>query len=116
MKTLLECERQGQDNRANFLWPHENGSIEEAGYEFANGKNEDYIKSWWETLKARIRNWQPIPAKPEQGQGEKNCENCGNNLPDNTCVFIDCLKFSDWQPIPVKVALEYRLEDQKLGV
>jgi hypothetical protein len=51
-----------QENRANFLWPHEDGSIEEAGYEFANGKTGDYLKEWWDILKKRIRE---LPAQAE---------------------------------------------------
>lgn len=41
--------------RANFLWPFEDDSIEEAAYEFANGKTEAYQKEWYEILKERIR-------------------------------------------------------------
>ena len=41
--------------RANFLWPAESGSIEEAGYEFANGKTEAFRKIWWKILNARIK-------------------------------------------------------------
>jgi hypothetical protein len=44
---------------ANFLFPHVQGSIEEAGYEFANAKTEEYQKEWWETLKIRIKRDQP---------------------------------------------------------
>lgn len=39
---------------ANFLWPYEDGSVEEAGYEFVNGKTEPYRKLWWKELKRRI--------------------------------------------------------------
>lgn len=41
--------------RANFLWPVEVGSIEHAGYEFANGEIEDYQEYWWGILLERIR-------------------------------------------------------------
>lgn len=41
--------------RANFLWPHEAGSVEEAGYEFGNGKTQEYQKFWWETLLERAK-------------------------------------------------------------
>lgn len=41
------------DYKANFLWPYEDGSIEEAGYEFRNGMSEEYVKQWWETLLER---------------------------------------------------------------
>lgn len=36
--------------KANFLWPHEDGSIEQAGYEFANATVEEYRQEWWEEL------------------------------------------------------------------
>lgn len=49
--------------RANFLWPAESGSVEEAGYEFANGQTEAYRKSWWIILVARIRRLAPRKRK-----------------------------------------------------
>ena len=39
---------------ADFLFPHEKGSVEEAGYEFANAKTEGYQRQWWEILLWRI--------------------------------------------------------------
>lgn len=39
---------------ANFLWPYEEGSIDEAGYEFANARTEEYQRRWWITLLFRI--------------------------------------------------------------
>ena len=42
------------EHRANFLWPCEDGTIEEAGYEFANGLTEEYRQHWWEILYGRI--------------------------------------------------------------
>lgn len=41
--------------KANFLWPHETNTIEEAGYEFANAGTEEYQSQWWNVLVARIR-------------------------------------------------------------
>ena len=41
--------------RANFLWPVKQGSIAEAGYEYANAKTEPYRKTWWRILKHRIK-------------------------------------------------------------
>ena len=38
------------EHKADFLWPHEDGSIEEAGYEFANGATEGYRQTWWRIL------------------------------------------------------------------
>lgn len=46
--------------RANFLWPHKDGSAEEAAYEFANAETEEYRKKWWEILKDRMKP-QPQP-------------------------------------------------------
>ena len=46
--------------KAEFLWPHEDGSIEEAGYEFANGKSEDYVKKWWEILLERALGYDAV--------------------------------------------------------
>jgi hypothetical protein len=43
------------DYKANFLWEHDDGSIEQAGYEFINGKTEEYQKQWWKILIKRIR-------------------------------------------------------------
>lgn len=39
---------------ADFLWPFRDGSVEEAGYEFANAKTEEYQKLWWGILKSRL--------------------------------------------------------------
>lgn len=39
---------------ADFLWPCQDGSVEEAGYEFANAKTEEYQKLWWDILKRRL--------------------------------------------------------------
>jgi len=40
--------------KADFLWPHEKGSVEEAGYEFANARTEEYRQQWWDILIERI--------------------------------------------------------------
>jgi hypothetical protein len=42
------------DYKANFLWPHNDGSIEESGYELVNGRTEKYRKQWWDILLERI--------------------------------------------------------------
>jgi len=42
-------------SRTEFLYPYEDGSIEEAGYEFANGLTEAYRKQWWDILVTRIK-------------------------------------------------------------
>jgi hypothetical protein len=41
--------------RANFLFGKPNGSVEEAGYEFANANTEQYRKQWWRILLLRAR-------------------------------------------------------------
>ena len=41
------------DYRAEFLWPHEDDSVEEAGYEFANAQTDAFRKEWWNTLLER---------------------------------------------------------------
>jgi uncharacterized Zn finger protein (UPF0148 family) len=48
----LEGERHGE--KAGFLWPHAEDSVEEAGYELINGKTEEYKKTWWGILLARV--------------------------------------------------------------
>lgn len=45
----------GNERRANFLWPHKQYSVEEAGYEFANARTEGYRKIVWRVLLARIK-------------------------------------------------------------
>jgi hypothetical protein len=36
--------------KADFLWPNVDGSVEQAGYEFANAKTEAFREDWWNTL------------------------------------------------------------------
>ena len=49
--------------RADFLWPYEEGSIEEAGYAFANSFTEASRRQWWDVLIARVRG-EPDPESP----------------------------------------------------
>ena len=42
--------------KAEFLWPHVEGSIEQAGYEFANARTSGYQRQWWKILLGRARN------------------------------------------------------------
>ena len=42
--------------KADFLYPHDKNSIEEAGYEVINAKTEKYRKEWWIILVNRIKN------------------------------------------------------------
>lgn len=55
---LAEAKRRDELNaaqsyRANFLYPPNEGSVDEAGYEFANGATEEYRLMWWKKLLAR---------------------------------------------------------------
>lgn len=54
VQRVRELEAQQQAYKAPFLWPCEEGSVEQAGYEFANAKTEDYRKGWWNTLVALL--------------------------------------------------------------
>lgn len=47
--------KQVYGNKADFLWPNDNDSIEELGYEFANAKTEGYRKTVWLMLVKKIR-------------------------------------------------------------
>lgn len=40
---------------ANFLWGHDDNSVESLGYEFANAKTEEYQKECWEALKQALK-------------------------------------------------------------
>jgi hypothetical protein len=57
---LARSARPAEAYRAEFLWQSEfaEGSIEEAGYEFANGMTPDYQKQWWNILVERIKGYQ----------------------------------------------------------
>lgn len=64
-----QCEKEGRslalapgsapdrkgEYRAEFLWPHEGGSVQEAGYEFANGTTKEYQEFWWDILLKRAK-------------------------------------------------------------
>jgi hypothetical protein len=41
--------------KAEFLWPNEDGSVEEAGYEFANARTDNYQRQWWRILLDRAK-------------------------------------------------------------
>jgi len=119
-----------QKYRADFLWPHENNSAEEAGFEFANGTTESYTQQWWDILKKRIRalpqpeqdemnccrtrnplclrhlncNAKPDSAQPEQGKGV--CAGCYLNDKPDKCDPALRSRIKDecasWQPFPAK--------------
>jgi hypothetical protein len=46
-------QKEARAYRANFLWPPDEGSVEQAGYEFANAKVEEYCREWWRILLLR---------------------------------------------------------------
>ena len=50
-----KIDKEKEEYKANFLWPAEKGSVEEAGYEFANAKTENYRKKWWMILLVKIQ-------------------------------------------------------------
>ena len=56
---------------ADFLWPCKDGSVEEAGYEFANATTEEYRKHWWGVLLERARS-----QTPDFG----SCSSCGGEV------------------------------------
>jgi hypothetical protein len=58
--------------RTNFLWPPDEGSIEEAGYEFANGNTPEYQQQWWEILVERVS------ARQKRKDGELRLEAPGD--------------------------------------
>lgn len=43
------------DYRADFLFPPAKDSLEEAAYEFANAKTEEYEQMWWRILQERAK-------------------------------------------------------------
>ncbi len=55
VRRLLGGVGQGEPYKANGLWPHEEGSVEQAAYEFANGKTIEYETLWFGILVARIQ-------------------------------------------------------------
>jgi hypothetical protein len=44
-----------KEYKADFLWPHQDGSLEQLGYEFANAKTEKYRREIWVELISRIK-------------------------------------------------------------
>lgn len=50
---------------ADFLWPHEDDSLESILYEFANAKSEDYRKQQYESIKEIIESLQSQNEKLE---------------------------------------------------
>ena len=54
-RSAVESDQESSSTYRNeFLWPHEDGSVEEAGYEFSNGQTEAYRLMWWGILVDRI--------------------------------------------------------------
>lgn len=52
--------------RADFLWPVEKDSVEEAGYEFANARTEEYRENWWKILLVRASEIEKIDENLEK--------------------------------------------------
>lgn len=57
--------------KADFLWPHEKGSVEQAGYEFANAKTEEYREQWWNILIERIAQVSGKVGGGNKGKGDE---------------------------------------------
>lgn len=57
--------------KANFLWPHKVGSLEEAGYEFANASTKAYREEWWDVLCERAAERREQSAMNEVKRAEK---------------------------------------------
>ncbi len=68
-KTLAEAitawNRRYIKTSADFLWPVEKGSVEEAGYEFANAKTDAYQFDWWKILLKRASEIELIESEGE---------------------------------------------------
>jgi hypothetical protein len=47
------------DEKVSFLYPHKDGSIEEALYELCNSKSKNYEKEWYDILLKRISSSSP---------------------------------------------------------
>lgn len=68
VKCAARMQREKSGYKANFLWPYDEGSLQQAGYEFANGRTEAYRKVWWRILLLRART--PNAAAHRQPPGE----------------------------------------------
>ena len=53
---------------ASFLWPYEEGSLEELGYQFANAITENYQKQVWNEIINKFQN--------KGNNQDKNFETC----------------------------------------
>jgi len=54
--SIKKIEEERDKYRANFLFPNEDDSIEMHGYEFCNGRTEDYRKLHWDAILEHINN------------------------------------------------------------
>jgi hypothetical protein len=60
----LSGKRKNIRYRADFLWGNDDGSVEEAGFEFANARTEMFRELWWNILIERIAAMSKVaPAK-----------------------------------------------------
>jgi hypothetical protein len=57
--------------KAIFLWPCLEGSIEEAGFEFANARTESYREVWWKILIERIEFAEAVKHDPRTKRRNK---------------------------------------------
>jgi len=87
----IEAEQQSVQ-KADFLYPAEPGSIEEAGFEFATAQTEEYRRRWWNYLLERATQCNAVIDLPkacannnhyendEHGRAFDFCPDCGKPL------------------------------------
>ena len=79
--------------RADFLWLLcEDGNIQEAGYEFANGLSQEYQEQWWNILVERIRARALADAKAAVDRFDYLFDNIGHERIDKIKAAIEALE------------------------
>lgn len=48
--------KKNNNYKADFLWPYEEGSVQEAGYAFVNANTEEGRMLWWKKILERKEN------------------------------------------------------------
>lgn len=85
-----------ENYKANFLWPHEDGSLEQLGYEFANANTEEYREEVWKEIIARLS-----PDVP-------------NDTKKTAMVQLDSIKSSDgWSSLAYELKFNKFEEEHK---
>lgn len=80
--------------RANFLWGFSDDSIEMIGYEFANGKTEEYLKVCWDALLDKVKSTsEPLPSKGHEGEAERKAreiyDKCYHEIEEATAGLFE---------------------------